>query len=322
MQRLVNAEILLGPQDTFDFRLLAESTGDVLCRIGMDMVFRYVSPACTHVLGWKPEEMIGRSPGDFVASDDVAVLAAAITLGLHAGIQFSPLTVGMRRPDESTVSIEVASRILRSPENGESPEVVFVLRDVTARTEMEDRLFTLALTDSLTGLFNRRGFDIALERDWRRTLREQSQMSLLLLDLDRFKQYNDLKGNQAGDDCLRIVASTISSCVHRATDTVARYGGEELAIILPCTDARGAQDMAESLRSAILDLRLPHNGNPDAGCHVSASIGAATAVIEDGAEVIDMPRHLILSADTALYKAKREGRNRVVARVLAVAPPA
>jgi diguanylate cyclase (GGDEF)-like protein len=175
----------------------------------------------------------------------------------------------------------------------------------------------LSLTDGLTGLLNRRAFDAALDREWKRTLREGSQTSLLLLDIDHFKEFNDQYGHQVGDDCLRAVAASLKAAA-RATDIIARYGGEEIAVILPSTDTAGAVEVAEKMRSAVEALRLTHEGRPEGGEHVTASIGAATALARQGG-TISLPEGLLLAADTALYKAKTGGRNGV-ATALVVAP--
>jgi diguanylate cyclase (GGDEF)-like protein len=135
-----------------------------------------------------------------------------------------------------------------------------------------------------------------------------------LLDLDHFKQFNDAYGHQVGDDCLRTVAAALKGAV-RATDIAARYGGEELAAILPSTDSAGALDAAEKVRSAIEALRLTHPGNPEGRSWMTASVGAATALARCGG-TMRMPESLLLAADTALYKAKREGRNRVECALL------
>lgn len=309
------------PTDLSDLLFLADNTVDVICRMSLSMVFSYVSPSSISVLGWKPEQMVGQSPNAFLEADDLNVLAAAITLGLHADIAFSPLTARMRKPDQSIAWVEIASRIIRHSRTAEPMDVLLIMRDVTARTVMEDHLFALAHTDSLTGLSNRRAFDLALDRDWKRTIREHSHMSLLLLDLDQFKQFNDRYGHQAGDDCLRAVASVVSAAIQRATDTVARYGGEEIAIILPCTDVIGAREIAEQLRSVVIGLGIPHENNAAAQGLVSVSIGVATVIVKNGASTVEMPRRLFLCVDAALYKAKQEGRNRIVADSLFVSPP-
>jgi diguanylate cyclase (GGDEF)-like protein len=206
---------------------------------------------------------------------------------------------------------------VRDPVTGEPSEIVLVMRDVTERKKLEAQLSALALTDSLTGLLNRRAFDEALEREWKRTLRDGSEISLLLLDIDHFKQFNDQYGHQAGDDCLRAVAAAVTEAV-RITDTVARYGGEEITVILPSTFTAGAVEVAEKIRASIEALRLPLEGNPEGGNWVTVSVGVATALARVGG-TMRMPESLLLAADNAMYKAKHEGRNRV-ATALLIAP--
>jgi diguanylate cyclase (GGDEF)-like protein len=142
-------------------------------------------------------------------------------------------------------------------------------------------------------------------------------MSLLLLDLDHFKGFNDMYGHQLGDDCLRSVAAALFRNLRRPGETASRYGGEEIAIILPNTDMAGAFVVAEKLREAVQALRLPHAANPEGGFWVTVSVGAATALSRAGG-AMRMPEALLAAADAALYKAKRDGRNRVAtSRLLA-----
>jgi len=169
-----------------------------------------------------------------------------------------------------------------------------------------ETLHLISAQDGLTGIANRRHFDETLEREWRRAARSRRPLSLLMLDIDYFKLFNDTEGHQAGDDCIRNVAGTLSGTLHRAGDMVARYGGEEFAVLLPVTDAEHALQVAETLRSRIEALRLPHAASPLGS--VTASIGVATAVPpRDGSGRVDFVR----VADAALYDAKRLGRNRV-----------
>ncbi|WP_083346400.1 GGDEF domain-containing protein [Terriglobus roseus] len=176
----------------------------------------------------------------------------------------------------------------------------------------------MAMTDGLTGLSNRRAFDAELERQWSRVLAESSQFSLVLLDIDHFKKFNDEYGHLAGDDCLRVVGAAVKSAV-RDGDVVARYGGEEIAIILPSTDSQEAVIVAEAVRNAIENLGIEHGGNPEGGSKVTASFGVATALARAGG-AIRMPESLLLSADKALYMAKSEGRN-CVRKVMMMAAP-
>jgi diguanylate cyclase (GGDEF)-like protein len=195
-------------------------------------------------------------------------------------------------------------------ESGKLVAVVETLRDMTVQKEAQTELERLATRDGLTGVANRRSFDGTLNMEWRRASRESRALSLLMIDVDHFKRYNDTYGHQGGDDCLRRVAGAMSDSVKRSSDAVARYGGEEFAILLPATDPAGAGVVAERIRAAVEALRLPHSGSDIAG-HVTVSIGVASATVtSDG-----VPTQLVGAADAALYRAKKEGRNRVVAAV-------
>ncbi|ADV83681.1 GGDEF domain-containing protein [Terriglobus saanensis] len=299
-----------------DFQFLAENSADIISRFGLDRRLYYVSPSSLHILGWTPEEMIAMAPLALIFPEDIPVVVAAIERNLAPGITAMPVAARMRRKDGTLVWMEFTARVVRDPITGEPIETVTSARDISERKLLEEKLSALALTDGLTGIANRRAFDEALEREWKRTLREGSQMSLLLLDIDRFKQFNDQYGHQVGDDCLRTVASLIVGVV-RSTDIVARYGGEEIAIILPAPDRSGAMEIAEKVRAAVESLQITHEGNPEGGNLVTVSIGIATALARQGG-TIRMPESLLLAADNALYKAKHEGRNRVATALLLV----
>jgi diguanylate cyclase (GGDEF)-like protein len=168
------------------------------------------------------------------------------------------------------------------------------------------RLKQLSFHDALTGLPNRRQFDQTLELEWNRALRNRRSLSLLILDVDCFKALNDLCGHQAGDECLQKIASALSESLRRAGEVAARYGGEEFAAILPDSDLSVALSVAESMRSAVLSLQIPHRGST-VYQFVSISVGAA-AIQPNSA---NSPAELLAAADEALYRAKRNGRNRV-----------
>ena len=171
----------------------------------------------------------------------------------------------------------------------------------------ERQLRQLAYVDGLTGVANRRHFDEQLQIEWRHCERSGRPLSLLMIDIDHFKRYNDQYGHQQGDACLQAVAGALRTGLGRAHDLVARYGGEEFVCLLPEVDAAGALSVAESLRAAVQALQLPHASSPVAGV-VTISIGAASGVPrEDGA-----PAALLARADASLYRSKSEGRNRVV----------
>ena len=183
--------------------------------------------------------------------------------------------------------------------------------DVTERKLLEEKLAAEALTDGLTSLANRRAFDEALKLETRRTSRQSMALSLVLIDVDRFKLYNDTLGHPAGDECLRAVARVLGGVVGRPGDLVARYGGEEFVFLLPATDAAAAMLVAEKARLAVQALALPHADSEPLGV-VTISAGVATGLSTPIAGEID-PTWLVETADGALYRAKAEGRNRCFA---------
>lgn len=180
-------------------------------------------------------------------------------------------------------------------------------RELQRREQVEAELAILATTDGLTGLANRRTFDSRLETEWLRAFRDRTPLSLLLIDVDQFKAYNDIYGHQQGDECLRRVAGVISGTVNRPGDLVARYGGEEIVVLLPDTDERGAARIAESMRAQIEAMALHHEANPPLYI-LTISIGSVTRMA--AADRSDKgPAELVRMADKALYRAKQDGRN-------------
>ena len=173
--------------------------------------------------------------------------------------------------------------------------------------EANRELKRLSAVDGLTSIANRRSFDDALAKEWRRAARNEASLALLLVDVDFFKQFNDNYGHQLGDECLKAVARTLDAQLRRPGDLVARFGGEEFVVLLPQTDSAGAERVADSLRVAIEQLGITH-GHSQAGDVVTVSIGLAAA---RPARDASGPDALVDGADRALYGAKRQGRNRV-----------
>ena len=181
------------------------------------------------------------------------------------------------------------------------------LREAHAESKLEleqanERLSALATTDALTGLPNRRQFDDVLLVEWRRARRAAHPLSLLMIDVDNFKQVNDLRGHAAGDDCLRLIARTIKTHVRRAGDLAARFGGEEFIAILPDTEERDALVVAEYIRGAVERLDTAHPTTVSIGVTTARPTAAMT------------PEDALAIADGALYEAKQRGRNKCVAR--------
>lgn len=180
-----------------------------------------------------------------------------------------------------------------------------VLRENLLRAQTE-KMSLMAMYDSLTGLGNRRAFDDWLASEIRVVERSMTSLALMFIDIDHFKLFNDAYGHPAGDVCLRQVADSIRGICMRPRDRVARYGGEELVVILPDTDAQGAQTVAEQVLQAVQDLAIPHATSPVAP-HLTLSIGIA--VMDPKAP--GSAKELLAQADAAVYRAKNAGRNQV-----------
>lgn len=174
----------------------------------------------------------------------------------------------------------------------------------TLLQEANTKLERLVNLDGLTQLANRRCFDEYLEQEWQRLARERQPLSLIMCDIDFFKNYNDTYGHIAGDDCLRKVSHLIKQSVRRPADLAARYGGEEFVLVLPNTDIEGSMLVAEAIRNKLLDLKLPHDDSAVSE-FVTLSMGV-TALIP---KIDSLPSILLTSADYALYRAKELGRN-------------
>lgn len=170
--------------------------------------------------------------------------------------------------------------------------------------EMAVELESQTLVDGLTGIANRRRFDLHLEDEFRRAKRSGFPVSLIMIDVDYFKNYNDNYGHQRGDECLVRIANALSSVLNRSRDLMARYGGEEFAAILPDTDSEGALQVAQAMRAKVAALKLEH-GYSDVAPHVTVSLGVSTIA----PELLAKSGSLIHAADRALYQAKRSMRN-------------
>ncbi|SHJ25505.1 diguanylate cyclase domain-containing protein [Halodesulfovibrio aestuarii] len=170
--------------------------------------------------------------------------------------------------------------------------------------QTNEQLLLLSITDGLTGLLNKRQFNANFSHEWKRAYRNKSPLSLIVIDIDYFKAYNDTYGHTKGDECLVQVAQALADTVKRDVDRTARVGGEEFAIILPDTELAGAQHVAERVRDNVELLAIQHKGSPVSE-HVTVSVGAASIIPTQKEDTLS----LIKAADAALYKAKGDGRN-------------
>jgi diguanylate cyclase (GGDEF)-like protein/PAS domain S-box-containing protein len=290
-----------------DFRLLAEASSDMVTRITFGGVLAYVSPAATSVVGWTPQQLTGTDALAGLHPLDRAKVEDIVDSLRRGDITEARISYRTRHRVRGQIWLESVMTATRNPETALIDGVVAVSRDVSDQKEKETRLSDLALKDGLTDVANRRHFDsqLAVERD--RARRNASSLSLLIIDVDHFKNFNDTYGHPAGDECLKLVASALRAEATRPRDLAARFGGEEFVLLLPDTDDEGCRAVAERLRQAIADLGIKHASSSVAE-HVTVSIGGATIPGEDGETTAEA---LVESADGALYAAKAAGRNRV-----------
>jgi diguanylate cyclase (GGDEF)-like protein len=183
-------------------------------------------------------------------------------------------------------------------------EVSELVQQTMALEQSNERLEHLSTTDALTGLANRRAFDQCLQSEWQRSARNLQPLSLLMVDIDHFKRYNDHYGHPAGDACLRQVASILFDCAQRSGELVARYGGEEFALLLPGTNVEDASLVAQRCMDEVAKARINHAHSPVSPL-LTCSIGLATVVASQDL----VPESLLRSADDALYRAKSAGRS-------------
>jgi diguanylate cyclase (GGDEF)-like protein len=258
--------------------------------------------------------MIGLKPAEMAYPADAERIKAAFAALISGEAdRQSPITRRQHR-DGRWIWVESQMKAVRDPETGAFLGIVGALRDITSRKLVEDqlaeanrRLEILATRDGLTGLANRRAFDETLVREHRRAMRESESLALIMIDVDRFKSFNDRYGHPAGDECLKQVAHSIATTIRRPGDLATRYGGEEFAVLLPNTDEKGAAEMAERIRLAVRRLALEHEAATDRIVTISAGVSAT----EDRTDKM-APDELVRRADVALYRGKHGGRDQVV----------
>lgn len=282
--------------------VVVQHTGEAI--VVLDAQLRVISanPGFDRITGFDGAQVVG-SVLPLFGPDDADALQQ-----IRSRVQQSPHwdgTLWAHRADGGLFPMEASVDVVRDA-SGQVHQYIMLFRDVTVQKRLEDRLRELATTDGLTLLANRRAFDEALEQSWHRAIRKGEPMSLLMIDIDHFKPYNDLYGHPAGDRCLQQVADALSAAVTQKDALVARYGGEEFAVILPSADKDEAIALAEALRQQIEALDIPHRGSPGAG-RITASIGISTRTPPHISDVGELTH----GADQALYRAKQHGRNSV-----------
>jgi diguanylate cyclase (GGDEF)-like protein/PAS domain S-box-containing protein len=292
-------------------KLVTENSRDVIILADFNGRRSYVSAVAESMGGWTREELLAQGSFGLVHPEDLAKAEAAVN-ELRAGAEGTMVECRAQKKNGEYVWVEANLHIVRDPVTGAPSGVLNILRDIDERKQAEKKLQeaysaveALAVTDALTGLANRRRFDQYIAKEWRRGMRDGKPLSMLLIDADFFKSYNDAYGHLRGDSCLRQIAESCQDVVARPGDLVARFGGEEFAIILPNTNNAGAMQVANEVCLALRGRRLQHNGNLPG--IVTVSIGCATMIPQFGKHAPD----LIEMADQALYQAKDNGRNQV-----------
>jgi diguanylate cyclase (GGDEF)-like protein/PAS domain S-box-containing protein len=299
------------------YRLLADNSTDMIWAVDQKGLFTYVSPSVERLLGYPPDEFIALPISAlFSDSSRLGVLTTLknifkkVKMGVHPGPQ--RLEIEYIRKDGSLIWMEATYNVVLDGE-GRPIGGQGTSRDITERKKAELELHryqnfleNLSNTDGLTGVANRRRFDEYLESECRRASRSGTSLSLILLDIDDFKRFNDQYGHIAGDDCLRRVAGVVTSVVRRPGDLVCRYGGEEFACILPQTTLTGAVSVASLIVMEVEKQGIIHEYSRG-GKYVTISGGVATLAPGTNQTALD----LIKKADGFLYEAKNQGRNRV-----------
>ena len=293
-------------EDEASSEFLAHNTLDIICRAGVDMVLRSVSDSSFSILGFKPEEMIGKRPHAFLLKADEGAFTPPLAILLSAHAKQQPVTLRMQSKKGDLVWMQFLYHPVCDAVTGRPTEIIIVMRDISDRKQLEDKLAVLLPTDPLTGLATRRTFDDVLEREWNRTARDGARLSLLLLDFLDFKQFHMRQGHVEGDSCLSKAAAAITRAL-RSTDLAARYEAEHIAVILPATGPGGASKVAEKLIVALEPLRCSQRRSMGGQTHAAVSIGISTLLGRPG--TMKTPDLLTLAADTALQQARAQEAN-------------
>ncbi len=300
--------------DTAVYKTLLESTKAIPWKIDWStMRFAYIGPQIERLLGWAPESwMTVQDWADRMHPEDrgwvVDFCVAQSKAGVDHEADYRALT-----KDGKYVWLRDVVHVVRDA-SGQVEALVGFMFDISERKKTEEKLMSLqrelqdlSFKDSLTGLANRRRFDAVVETEWEAARKNQRPLSLIMFDIDFFKQYNDHYGHIQGDECLKRVAQSLCSGATRPRDFMARYGGEEFALVLPETDHLGAKYVATRCREALTQESIPHETSLVAPT-VTVSIGVGTIV----PAVDDAPVQFIEEVDKRLYQAKQMGRNSLV----------
>lgn len=298
--------------DSEVYKTLLESTKAIPWKIDWKtMRFTYIGPQIEALLGWSPDSWVSVEDwAERMHPDDRGTIVDYCVTQSKAGTDHEADYRALTK-DGRYVWIRDVVHVVRK--NGEVDALVGFMFDISKRKQTEEKvnrlqkeLEDLSYKDGLTGIANRRMFDSIVELEWTTARRNRTPLSLILLDIDFFKQYNDHYGHVQGDECLKHVARALSLAATRARDFVARYGGEEFVLVLPETDARAASMVAERCRQLIRDQHIGHEKS-EINNVLTISLGVETIV----PTADDDPSMFLDAVDKLLYKAKENGRDRV-----------
>lgn len=300
--------------DSTVYKTLLESTKAIPWKIDWKtMKFAYIGPQIEALLGWTPASWV--SVEDWatrIHEEDRERVVNFCVAQSQAGTDHEADYRALCK-DGSHVWIRDVVHVARNAA-GEVDALIGFMFDISERKAAEEQLVclqkeleALSFKDGLTGVANRRMFDSIMEMEWTNARRNSQPLSLILLDIDHFKQYNDHYGHLQGDECLKRVARVLGSAATRARDCIARFGGEEFVLVLPETDEKAAAKVAERCRSLIFKEQVPHAASPTS--HIlTVSLGVGT--INPSHQ--DEPVAFIEAVDRRLYQAKQMGRNRII----------
>ncbi len=261
-----------------------------------------VNPAATKMLGFSREELLAMSISDIHPREMNLLQEFANRVLVKGAGWTNELTCQTK--SKKLLFVEISASII-TMEN--QKYLISMVRDISGRKQMEAQLRMFSFTDGLTGVANRRKLDEYIDIEWRRAMRNQLPISIIMIDIDYFKLYNDTYGHLQGDSCLKTVANVIQKSLIRPGDFCARYGGEEFFVLLPDTDEKGALHIAHRIDKNLAKEKIEHCMS-DISASVTISMGLASIV--PNSKVTSS--QLILEADQVLYKAKKEGRNRAI----------
>lgn len=300
--------------DSGIYKTLLESTKAIPWKIDWaSMRFAYIGPQIERVLGWTPASWI--SVEDWATRmhpEDRAWVVDFCVAQSQAGTDHEADYRALTKAGDY-VWIRDVVHVIRNAA-GEVEALVGFMFDISERKKTEQKLLdlqkeleALSYKDGLTGVANRRMFDSIMEMEWANARRNSQPLSLILLDIDYFKQYNDRYGHVQGDQCLKQIGQVLTAAATRSRDFVARFGGEEFVLVLPETDEASAAKIAERCRALLFKEQIPHENSP-AGQILSVSIGVGTVI----PTLADEPVAFIEAVDRRLYQAKEHGRNCIV----------